>query len=98
LVRDLVCRTICPTCSSVSCWTALICSACASITAWSSKTKVILWPASHRYFLRLSLGPFRFCLQQRGLVDFQLLLFLLLKFCFLLECRWFQKSCVHPAK
>jgi hypothetical protein len=37
LVRDLVCCTSCPTCSSVSCWAALICSACASITAWSSK-------------------------------------------------------------
>ena len=40
LVLDLVCRTSCSTCSSVSCW-ALICSACASIAAWSSKTKVL---------------------------------------------------------
>jgi hypothetical protein len=29
LERDLVCRTSCSTCSSVSCW-AIICSACAS--------------------------------------------------------------------
>jgi len=31
LVRDLVCRSSCPTCSYVSYWAALICSACASI-------------------------------------------------------------------
>jgi len=64
LVQDLVCRTSCSTCSSVSFW-ALICSACASIAAWSSKPKVFLWPARmplHRYFLRLSLSPFHLLL------------------------------------
>ena len=38
LERDLVCRTSCPACSTVSCWAALICSACVSIAAWSFKS------------------------------------------------------------
>jgi hypothetical protein len=33
LVRDLVCRIIRPTCSTISCWAALICSVCASTAA-----------------------------------------------------------------
>ena len=33
LVRDLVGRTSCPTCSFLSCWAALTCSACASVAA-----------------------------------------------------------------
>ena len=66
LVRDLICRTSCSTCSCVSCRAALICSACASIAAWSSKTK-IFWPARrplHCCFLRLSLSPFHLLLRR----------------------------------
>jgi len=64
LVRDLVCRTSCPICSSVICWAALICSACAKVAAWSSKLRYF-WPASRllcRCFLHLSLSPFQMLL------------------------------------
>jgi len=64
LVGDLVCRTSCPTCSSVSCWleSALcVCKHCSLIL----QIKVFLWPARrplHRCFLRLSLSPFHLLL------------------------------------
>ena len=64
LVGDLVCRTSCPTCSSVSCWleSALcVCKHCSLIL----QIKVFLWPARrlfHRCFLHLSLSPFHLLL------------------------------------
>ena len=42
LVRDLVGRTSCPTCSFLSCWAALTCSACASVAPWSSSAPTSL--------------------------------------------------------
>jgi len=89
-----------PAAPPVSCWAALICSACASITAWFSKTKLCFFGlpgGHHRCFLRLSLSPFRFCLQQLGSVGCQLLLLLLLKCCCLLNCRCdFKKAAFVP--
>jgi len=104
LLRDLVCRSSCPTCSSVSCWAAPICSACASIAAWSFKNLVAFFGPPGGLFITASCAcrstrSVRFCLQQLGSVDCQLLLLLLLKCSFLLGCRCgFEIAACVPLK
>ena len=95
LMHGLVCCTSCPTCSSVSCWAALICSGAQALQP-GPPNKFLLWPAwrlLHHCFLRLLLNSFHFCLQQLCSVGCQLLLLC----CFLLSCRC-GKSCVRPAE